>query len=294
MRAFRFWLVALVIGLTGCASWHARVRPGFDWSTVSIVSLQGPEESYSELVATAQEELQGMGYRVLPAESPEAQVDVRLSVVEALDIDEAGKTFMRPKSLHTRFYKSVDQALVAESSYYLGPSESPRRGVKALFAGVQKKQNQAAAAPAPVAKAQPVAAAPTAKAAGVEPVPVEVAPAPSVAAETVIVPPSQAPAPVAAPAKTSGTATAPEAVAVPPGSDLRQSREAPVVPAATPAPIARPEVANETTADDDWDKPRGEIPAAGEPSPWVPRFQSWGLSDWGKSREVEWGVGSGE
>jgi len=274
MRVFRFWLVALVIGLTGCASWHARVRPGFDWSTVSTVSLRGPEEVYSELVATAQEELEGMGYRVLLAESPEAQVEVRLSVVEALDIDESGKTFMRPKSLHTRFYKSADQALVAESSYYLGPSESPRQGVKALLAGVRKKQAEAAAAP-------------TAKAAGVEPVPAEVAPAPSVAAETVIVPPSQAPAPVAAPAKTSGTATAPEAVAVPPGSDLRQPQAAPVVPAATPAPIARPEVANETPADDDWDKPREELPSSGEASPWVPRFQSWGFSEWGKSRELE-------
>lgn len=274
MRVFRFWLIALVIGLTGCASWHARVRPGFDWSTVSTVSLRGPEEVYSELVATAQEELEGMGYRVLLAESPEAQVEVRLSVVEALDIDESGKTFMRPKSLHTRFYKSADQALVAESSYYLGPSESPRQGVKALLAGVRKKQAEAAAAP-------------TAKAAGVEPVPAEVAPAPSVAAETVIVPPSQAPAPVAAPAKTSGTATAPEAVAVPPGSDLRQPQAAPVVPAATPAPIARPEVANETPADDDWDKPREELPSSGEASPWVPRFQSWGFSEWGKSRELE-------
>ena len=287
MRAFRFGLVALVIGLTGCASWHARVRPGFDWSTVSTVSLQGPEESYSELVATAQEELAGMGYRVLPAQSPEAQVEVQLSVVEALDIDESGKTFMRPKSLHTRFYKSVDQALVAESSYYLGPSESPRQGVKALFAGVQKKQAQAAAAPAPAVTAAPVVAAPASKPAVVEPVPVRVVPAPLATAETVIVPPSQATAPVVAPSVPADSAPAPETVAAPQGSDLRQSQAAPIVPAAPPAPVARPEVATETTADDDWDKPRDEIPSSGEASPWVPRFQSWGFSEWGKSRELE-------
>ena len=287
MGAFRFGLVALVIVLSGCASWHARVRPGFDWSTVSTVSLQGPAEAYSELVATAQEELEGMGYRVLPAQSPEAQVEVQLSVVEALDIDESGKTFMRPKSLHTRFYKSVDQALVAESSYYLGPSESPRQGVKALLAGVRKKQAEAAAAPAPAVTAAPVAAPSASKPAVVEPVPVQVAPAPPAAAETATALPSQTNAPVAAPAKTSGTATAPEAVAAPQGSDLRQSQAHPVVPAATPTPVARPEVATETTADDDWDKPRGEMPSSGEASPWVPRFQSWGFSDWGKSREFE-------
>jgi hypothetical protein len=275
--------VALVIGLTGCASWHARVRPGFDWSTVSTVSLRGPEDAYSDLVATAQEELEGMGYRVLPAQSPEAQVEVRLSVVEALDIDESGKTFMRPKSLHTRFYKSADQALVAESSYYLGPSESPRQGVKALFAGVQKKQAQAAAAPAPAVTARPVVAPPASKPAVLEPVTAEAAPAPSAAAETVIVPPAQAAAPVVAPSVPADSAPAPETAAAPQGSDLRQ----PPAAATAPAPVARPEVAAETTADDDWDKPRDEIPAPGEPSPWVPRFQSWGLSDWGKTRELE-------
>jgi hypothetical protein len=287
MRVFRFWLVALVIGLTGCASWHARVRPGFDWSTVSTVALQGPAEAYSELVATAREELEGMGYRVLPAESPEAQVEVQLSVVEALDIDESGKTFMRPKSLHTRFYKSVDQALVAESSYYLGPSESPRQGVKALLAGVRKKQAQAAAVPAQVVTAAPVATPPASKPAVVGPVPVQVAPAPPAAAETVTAHPSQRTAPVAAPSVTAGSTPAPETVAAPQGSDLRQPQAAPIAPAAPPAPVARTEVATEATADDDWDKPRDEIPSPGEPSPWVPRFQSWGFSDWGKSRELE-------
>lgn len=287
MRVFRFLLVALVIVLSGCASWHARVRPGFDWSTVSTVSLRGPEEVYSELVATAREELEGMGYRVLPAESPEAQVDVLLSVVEALDIDESGKTFMRPKSLHTRFYKSADQALVAESSYYLGPSESPRKGVRALLAGVRKKQAEAAAAPAPATSAAPMVAPPTAKPAVVEPVPVQVAPAPPAGLGTVTAPPSQTITPVAAPSVPAGSTPAPEAVAAPPGSDIRQPQATPVVPAAPPAPGARPEVATEMTADDDWDKPRGEIPSSGEASPWVPRFQSWGFSDWGKSRELE-------
>lgn len=280
MRVFRFWLIALVIGLTGCASWHARVRPGFDWSTVSTVALQGPSEAYSDLVATAQEELEGMGYRVLPAESPEAQVDVQLSVVEALDIDESGKTFMRPKSLHTRFYKSVDQALVAESSYYLGPSESPRQGVKALLAGVRKKQAQAAAAPASVVTAAPVDAPAASKPAVVEPVSVQVTPAPPAAAETVIVPPLQAPAPVAAPAV---PAPAPAtSVTVVQGDGASPAASTPAAPVAKSAPVA-----TESLADDDWDKPRGEIPSSGEASPWVPRFQSWGFSDWGKSRELE-------
>ena len=280
MRVFRFWLVALVIGLTGCASWHARVRPGFDWSTVSTVSLQGPAEAYSELVATAQEELEEMGYRVLPAQSPEAQVEVQLSVVEALDIDESGKTFMRPKSLHTRFYKSVDQALVAESSYYLGPSESPRQGVKALFAGVRKKQAQAAAAPAPAVTAAPVVAPPVSKPAVLEPVPVEAAQAPPAAAKTVTVPPSQATAPVAAPAAPAPAPTT--AATVVQGAGANPAASNPAAPAVKSAPVA-----SESLADDDWDKPRGEIPSSGEASPWVPRFQSWGFSDWGKSRELE-------
>lgn len=272
MRVFRFWLVALVIALTGCASWHARVRPGFDWSTISTVSLQGPEKAYSDLVATAQEELEGMGYRVLPAQSSEVQVNVQLSVVEALDIDEAGKTFMRPKSLHTRFYKSVDQALVAESSYYLGPSESPRRGVKALFAGVQKKQAQVAAAPAPATTAAPIVAPTASTPAAVVTVPADLSPI-------------EEPVSVAAPTPRSQDAA--PVVAAPQGSDLRQPQATSVPPAAPPAPVARPEVAAETTADDDWDRPRDELPAPGEPSPWVPRFQSWGLSDWGKTRELE-------
>lgn len=276
MRAFRFGLVALVIVLTGCASWHARVRPGFDWSTVSTVSLQGPEEAYSDLVVTAREELKGMGYRVLPAQSPEAQVDVQLSVVEALDIDETGKTFMRPKSLHTRFYKSVDQALVAESSYYLGPSESPRQGVKALLAGVRKKQAQAAAAPAPTVTAAPVVAPAASKPAVVEPVSAQVTPAPPAAAETVIVPPLQAPAP-AVPAPAPATS-----VTVVQGDGASPAASTPAAPAAKSAPVA-----TESLAVDDWDKPRGEIPSSGEASPWVPRFQSWGFSDWGKSRELE-------
>jgi hypothetical protein len=272
MRVFRFWLIALVIGLTGCASWHARVRPGFDWSTVSTVALQGPAEAYSDLIATAREELEGMGYRVLPAQSPDAQVDVQLSVVEALDIDESGKTFMRPKSLHTRFYKSTDQALVAESSYYLGPSESPRQGVKALLAGVRKKQAQAAAVSAPATTAAPIAAA-------VATVPADPSPGREPASLADSVPRSQAAGPVVAPAAISAAA--------PQGRDLRQPQATPVAPAAPPAPTARPEVAAEATADDDWDKPRREIPSSGEPSPWVPRFQSWGFSDWGKSREIE-------
>lgn len=287
MHVFRFWLIALVIGLTGCASWHARVRPGFDWSTVSTVSLQGPAEAYSDLVVTAREELEGMGYRVLPAQSPEAQVDVQLSVVEGLDIDESGKTFMRPKSLHTRFYKSTDQALVAESSYYLGPSESPRQGVKALLAGVRKKQGQAAAASAPVVTVQPVVAPPASTPAAVATVPADPSPAREPASLAEPIPRPQAAAPVVAPAAVSGAAPASESVAAPQGRDIRQPQATPVLPTATPAPASLPKIATEATADDDWDKPRGEIPSSGEPSPWVPRFQSWGFSDWGKSREIE-------
>ncbi len=284
MRMRRFWLVVLVIVLSGCASWHARVRPGFDWSTVSTVSLQGPDEAYSELVATAREELEGMGYRVvLPAESSEAQVDVQLAVVEALDIDESGKTYMRPKSLHTRFYKAVDQALVAESSYYLGPSENPRQGVKALFAGVWKKQAQAAAAPAPVTTSQPLAAGSVAKPAVLEPERVEAASTPSGAVGTVsAVPPSQGPTTEVVSTPALPASAPPTSATVVPGDGASSASSAPATPAAKPAPVA-----NQPLADDDWDKPRGELPAAGEPSPWVPRFQSWGFSEWGKSRELE-------
>ncbi|MDW7644265.1 MAG: hypothetical protein SCI25_04435 [Desulfuromonadales bacterium] len=196
-------MIALIVLLTGCASWYAKVQPGFDWSQVSTVTLQGPENNtYGDLLAAAEDELVGMGYEVLSGDVPIAQIRVHFTVGEGLDVDETGHRFMRPKSLHVRFYDTSDWSLVAENSYFLLPSEDPSQGVKALFDGIRKKQSQR--------------------------------------------PPS------ASPEKTSTPAGAPSESDPPPP---------------TPEPTT--------------EAPDSATPIE-EPSPWVPRFKSWGFDEWGQ------------
>ncbi|BCA80498.1 hypothetical protein [Desulfuromonas sp. AOP6] len=203
MLALRLFILALIVLLTGCASWYAKVQPGFDWSQVSTVTLQGPENNmYGDLLAVAADELVGMGYEVLSGDVPIAQVRVHFTVGEGLDIDETGHRFMRPKSLHVRFYDTSDQSLVAENSYFLLSSEDPSQGVKALIDGIRKKQSQ---------------------------------------------------------------------------RPLRASSEKTSTPAVAPAESEPPPLTAEPTTEE----PESSYPIE-EPSPWLPRFKSWGFDEWGQ------------
>ena len=203
MRTLRFSIVGLIVLLAGCPSWYAKVQSGFDWNQVSTVALQGPEnETYGDLLAVAEDELARMGYEVLRGDAPVAQMLVHFTVGEGLDVDETGRRFMRPKSLHVRFYDTSDQSLVAENSYFLLPSENPRQGVKALFDGIRKKRSQSSSS------------------ASIE--------------------------------RTSTPALAP--------------------PESEPSP-STPEPTTET---------QDSAYPIEEPSPWVPRFKSWGFDAWGQ------------
>ena len=203
MHRLRFLIVGLIVFLAGCASWYAKVQPGFDWSQVSTVALQGPgNDRYGDLLAAAEDELTGMGYEVIRGESPTAQMRVHFTVGEGLDVDETGRRFMRPKSLHVRFYDTADQSFVAENSYFLLPSEDPSQGVKALIDGIRKKQSQR-----------------------------------------------------------------------PPSTSTEKTSTPAAAPSESDPPPPKPEPTTEASD--------SAYPIE-EPSPWVPRFKSWGFDEWGQ------------
>ncbi|HDR46942.1 MAG TPA: hypothetical protein ENN94_04500 [Geoalkalibacter subterraneus] len=214
------WILFLVLFTAGCSGLHTGASPDFDWSRVEKVSVQGPWEEYQELQKPTLQEVAAMGYDVVPHSSLKTDARLELEVAEALDINEVGAVFSRPKSLHVRIYDADSGTQVALADYYLSSTQSAVDGVKELFAGVKKERSSSKG-------------------------------------------------------ENKSTAAAPEEA--PPVSVPTVQAEA---PGKSPAPASTPASQEQEAETSEWDPAEKK-----KLSPWVPRLESWGFENWGKSRE---------
>ncbi len=256
----RIWTLFLVLFAAGCSGLHTGASPDFDWSRVEKISVQGPWEKYQELQKPTLQEVAAMGYDVVPPSSPEADARLELDVVEALDINEVGAVFSRPKSLHVRIYEADSGAPVALADYELASSQSAVDGVLELFAGVKKERRSSTAQ-----KATPAASTETTRQEKVSP--------------------SQAESSVKAEDSASRPSDEQPSQAV--TEKAQQAEEQ--MPQEAPAPPREPAQeraqtaetqAKESEAADEWESLEKK-----KRSPWAPRLESWGFEDWGKPRE---------
>ncbi|WP_158414035.1 hypothetical protein [Geoalkalibacter subterraneus] len=257
------WILALMLlFVAGCSGLHTGASPDFDWSRVEKISVQGPWEKYQELQTPTLQEVAAMGYEVVSSSAPEADARLELEVVEALDINEVGAVFSRPKSLHVRIYDADSGTPVALADYHLSSTQSAVDGVHELFAGVRRERGSSkgdhkstAAAPEkiPSASDPPAQAEIPEKSSVPESTPSEEQSSQSMSGN---VKPDEKQMPQAAQEAPRETATETVKEAPPPAS---QKQEA------------------ETS---EWDPAEAK-----KRSPWVPRLESWGFEDWGKPRE---------
>ncbi|MDY6850021.1 MAG: hypothetical protein SV239_13035 [Thermodesulfobacteriota bacterium] len=257
------WILAfMLLFVAGCSGLHTGASPAFDWSRVEKISVQGPWEKYRELQTPTLQEVAAMGYGVVPPSSPEADARLELEVVEALDINEVGAVFSRPKSLHVRIYDADSGAPVALADYYLSSTQSAVDGVQELFAGVRKERvsskggnKSTAAAPenAPPANEPPAQA--------------EVPEKSSAPASAL---PQKQPAQAA-----SGTVKKAEEEVPQAAQEKSQETATEAVKGAPP-----PATQEQETETSEWNPDETK-----KRSPWIPRLESWGFEDWGKPRE---------
>jgi hypothetical protein len=252
----------MLLFVAGCSGLHTGASPDFDWSRVEKISVQGPWEKYQELQTPTLQEVAAMGYGVVPPSSPEADARLELEVVEALDINEVGAVFSRPKSLHVRIYDADSGPPVALADYHLSSTQSAVDGVQELFAGVRKERGSSkgenkstAAAPEKI----PSASDPPAQA--------EVPEKSSVPASTL---PQKQPAQAASENVEQTEKQVPQAT-------QEKSQETATATVKEAPPPASQEQEAETF---EWDPAETK-----KRSPWIPRFESWGFEDWGKPRE---------
>ncbi len=257
------WVLALVLlFVTGCSGLHTGASPDFDWLRVEKVSVQGPWEKFQELQKPTLEEVAAMGYGVVPPSSPEADARLELEVVEALDINEVGAVFSRPRSLHVRIYDADSGAPVALADYYLSSTQSAVNGVQELFAGVREERSRSKGENKSTAEA-PENAFPASE----PPAQAEVPEKNSAPASTLLKEqPSQA-----------ISETVEQAEEEVPQAALETSQETATEIVREAAPPATQAQEAETL---EWEPAERK-----KRSPWVPRLESWGFEDWGKPRE---------
>lgn len=154
--------LGLAILLSGCSSVHTEVKPGYEWSAVSSVYVEELQPDRWELRPLVRQELQGMGFVLLPSIAERPDLRVRFFVTEAVDLDAESRPLTKLKGVHVQMIDPDDSAMVAVSDYFLGSADTPEQGVSKAFAGLREKIRtvagtppQNAAAPGPAAVSMP-------------------------------------------------------------------------------------------------------------------------------------------
>ena len=83
-------VVWLSILATGCSSLHTEIKPEFDWSAVSSEILEEPQQDRWNLGPVVRQELQEMGFKILPAATDRGDLVVRYFSTEATDRNTSG------------------------------------------------------------------------------------------------------------------------------------------------------------------------------------------------------------
>jgi len=151
MLRFRFICMPILVWLStlaaGCSSLHSEVKAGFDLSAVSSVAVEDPLPDRWNLGSVVRQELQGMGFVLLPSVAGQPDLLVRFFVTEAVDLDAESRLLTKPKGVHVQLVASGDSTTVAVADYFLGSTETPAQGIRKAFAGLREKIPVAGEAP---------------------------------------------------------------------------------------------------------------------------------------------------
>ena len=144
------WVVfVLSLLLFGCSSLHVETSSSFDWSRVKRVSVLPPQTDSWNLLPAFHRELAAM--RVdSSVDAEHADLLMQFSVQEGPDIDSQGNVHNRLNSLHLQFVDPSNEKIVAVTDYFYADTDiDPAKGVKAAFAGLQKRLAWLRTEPAP-------------------------------------------------------------------------------------------------------------------------------------------------
>ena len=261
-RIIRWSLCLYALCCVGCAAVNVDVGQTVDWSSVSRVAYQPPAEDPWQLTPTIQAELQKMGFTILAADDPAADLLVRYFTKDGPDLNADGDLLTRLKSLHVQFVDpNSNQNLAVVDYFYADTMADPNEESVALaFAELSKsiQSSKSVASPAPAAVAAPTIA-PTATTTPVATTPTQEQPQAKTVNPPQATQPTQAAQPETISAKTAATT-------------------------ASPAPTEQPTPATVTPATDKSEA-RKIVPRT--ESPWVPRFHSWGFEDWAEEDPLD-------
>jgi hypothetical protein len=256
-------IVALLLLAAGCSPLHTEVRSSYRWTDVSEIGFEEPASDPWGLIPVVCQELQAMGYALVPPTAASPDLIVRFSTRDGPDFTSDGTLITRPKSLHVQFADPGTNDLVAVADYFLRSSEEPATGMRAALSGLHQEI---------LGSAHPVQARPAAT----QPVPPAAAQSAPAAAQST--PPAAAPS-----AQPSAPLAAQPPVAVSPVAAPAPVSRAVPEPAAAPQDRAQhePPAPADTAVEDE------PVIKSREQSPWMPRFKSWGFEEWGKSDEFD-------
>ena len=239
-----------ILLLSGCSAVQIAGTTRVDWRQVSLVSLEAPEADPWQLTPLIKAELTGLGFKPVDP-GDKADLLARFTTVAGPDLTADSKIVTRLHSLHIEFLNPQNRTIVTAVDYFYPNGVDlpvPASGVKEAFA--ELRQNIAAQQ----GETPPPASA--------------VVPAPPATPATR--PQAQPPATATMPTPPASSVPTNQSVA----SDAVQSAEKLNPPAAEKA-------APQTSSTSETQEP---LPRKNR-SPWLPKFQSWGLEHWGDAAD---------
>lgn len=240
----------LILLLSGCSAVQVAGTTRVDWQQVSLVSLEAPEADPWQLTPLIKAELAGLGFKPVGSGS-KADLLARFTTVAGPDLTADSRIVTRLHSLHIEFLNPQNRAIVTAVDYFYPNGVDlpvPANGVKEAFAELsQDIAAQQEAPPAPASAAVPVPPA-----------------APATRPEAQLPATATMPTPPASSVPTTQSAA----------SDAAQS-------AAKINPPAAEKAAPQTSSTSETQEP---LPRKNR-SPWLPKFQSWGIEHWGDAAD---------
>jgi len=263
-RIIRWSLCLFALCCFGCAAVNVDVGQSVDWSSVSSVAYQPPADDPWQLTPAIQAELQKIGFTVLAADDPTADLLVQYFTKKGPDLNADGDMLTRLKSFHVQFVDPESNENLAVVDYFYADTmaDPEEESVALAFAELAKNIQNGKSTTVP-------------------------------AATTAIEPPAAAtPSPAAPPVVTAPIPAQPEADVVAPAQKTQPAQEvqpetssAETVPAtADSAPAEQPATATITPTTNKSDA-RKVVPRT--ESPWTPRFHSWGFENWGEEYPLD-------
>ncbi len=261
-KIIRWCLCLYALCCIGCAAVNVDVGQTVNWNSVARVAYQPPAEDPWQLTPAVQAELQKMGFTILAADDPAADLRVRYFTKEGPDLNADGDLLTRLKSLHVQFVDpNSEQNLAVIDYFYADTMVDPNEESVALaFAELSKiiQEGKSGTSPAPAAVAAPMIA-------------------PAISAPPIATPGGTAPSQEHPQAKTVSLSQA-----TPPGQEAQPELALATTAHLTPAEQPTPATVTPAT---EKSEARAIVPRT--ESPWVPRFHSWGFEDWDKEDPLD-------